>query len=46
MLHTRMTTLTDILELFPSVVKSYAGHISKTLSDIFKILQQYVEDIE
>ena len=47
MLHTRMTTLTDILELFPLVVKSCAGHISKTLSDIFMFFfYQYVEDIE
>ena len=46
MVHIRMTTLTDILELFPLVDKSCAGHISKTLSDIFMILYQYIEDIE
>ena len=39
-------TLADsILELSPIVVKSCAGHNSKTLLDIFMILYQYVKDL-
>ena len=38
--------LTDsVLELSPIVVKSCAGHNSYTLSDIFMILHQFVEEL-